>query len=192
MAIHKKVEGISYTIKLLTPKLKGIGKHYQRLLDGLMENYIQFDSLHLGLKYMGYDKEYNDAYMMQFIPEIKTIAKKYLPLDLSVKGIAGFWSSPKWKCKPVIFLKVLPNKKLQQLHDEIREALGSRVDTFVLTEGKHYTPHITIGIGKPEFEAKLKGIARKSQKDKQFDFVATKIAMRLNGDKLKVILKTNS
>ncbi len=155
-----------------------------------MESCIKLDSIHLGLKYMGYDKEYNDAYMLQFIPEIKEIAKKYLPLDLSVRGLAGFWSSQNDNSNPIIFLKVLPNKKLQQLHDEIRAALSSRVDTFMLTEGTHYTPHITIGIGKPEFENKLKNIARKSQRDKQFDFVATKLAMRLKDDKIKLILET--
>lgn len=187
MAIHSHLTGSSYTVKILTPKFEPIARAYHNLLIGLLERTEKLENLHLGLKYLGYDTDYTEEYMETLIPELQDITRRYLPIRLTVQGIAGFWSTPDWQCKPVIFLRVLQNKRLQELHEEIVEELGDRVDTFTFIEGRYYTPHITLGVGKQECESALKNIAESTQQDDKIECTVNKLAMRFPSVKNRLI-----
>ena len=187
MRKYKMIERASYTVKLLVPGLEAVGERYRSMLSGLLQKPTREHRLHLGLKYLGHEAEFDDGYMLQFVPELRKCAAAYLPLEGAIQGIEGFWNSPQLPSKPIIFLRVLPNDKLQRFHNEIRLALENRVTTFSLAEGKYYTPHITIGTGKQEDEAKLKSRVNSTQNDNPIYFTAERFVMRLKGGRTRNI-----
>lgn len=190
MTDYKRLGKPAYTVKLMLPELKRTFLKYKKRCGNLIGNYFKLNRLHVGLKYLGYENKFTDRYMLKFVPELKIMAKKYLPLKLTIKGLGAFWSSPKWPQKqPVIFLRVIPNKKLNAFHKEIRACVRNKVDIFLLAEGRNYTPHCTLGLGRPEKIKELRKLVVQSRKDKPITIVAKRFAMRLKGGKTKYILK---
>jgi len=188
MATHRIVQGLTYTVKLLVPELADISHKYQEKLKGLVEQQVPLEHVHLGLKYLGYDNDFNQEYILGLVPLLQEIAKKHLPLPITIKGLATFNDRPEWPSgPPIIFLNVLPNKQLQDLHNEICVALNNKTDTFELTQGDHYTPHITIACGSKEKEQEIKKIIEQTKNDQEVKIMAKRMGLRLPSEKSRCI-----
>ena len=130
--------------------------------------------LHLSIKYIGYRKNYSKKYVEKLIPELKKIAKKYLPLKIEVKGIKI--SSSKYDSLGVL-LNCKSNPKISKLHKEIIFKLGKKMDFFEYSEGKNFRQHIVIA-SCPSNNHNLKllrELARNSKNDKLTEIICRKL-----------------
>ena len=187
MKTHKYVDGLCYTLKILCPEVKELAERELGKLEGLIEKRMPLEKAHLGLKYLGYDRDYEIEERIDLVPEIKSVVDRYLPMEIRISGLGGFWNTSEWPSKPIIFLRIEENKRLRETHEELRRILKGRVDTFELAEGEHYTPHITIAVGKSEYEGELKRRIGASKFSVPSVFRMNKFGMRLKGDGLYII-----
>lgn len=121
--------------------------------------------MHITVKYLGYHKKYSNSQIKKLIPEIKEIAKEYLPLKIKVKGIR---IETKYKQAGVL-LNYKTDKKAKKFHNEIIKKLGSKIDIFENMDGRNFGQHIVIGAGQKTSKniRELRKIAKKSKKDKE-------------------------
>lgn len=187
MKTHDYVDGKCFTLKILCPEISDVFLRKQKKLEPYLEKIPPVEKIHIGLKYMAYETDYNDNYMIAIVPEIQKIVDQYLPIEIEITGLGGFWDESEWPSKPVIFLKVKLTNKLKGFHNALRELLKNKVDVFILAEGANYTPHITLGVGNENQVEELKEIVYKSQFADPLIFTANKFAMRLKGGKTHII-----
>lgn len=191
--IHKSVDGNCYTVKVLVPDLEDIAMRYQIGLKQYLHKKVSLKGLHVGLKYMGYDNDFEPSYIETLIPDIVNVGKGNLPIGIKVNGLGLFESTPEWPCDPLLYMAVEPTENLWRMHKEVIQTLGERVDTFQLAEGDNYAPHITLGIVKKENLPEIRRIVQKSKKRPIVTTVATQLAMRFPDCRTKIIyeLKTD-
>lgn len=188
MTIHNRVNGLCYTVKLPCPELYSLSEKYQKALSEFLKSKMAGENLHLGLKYLGYEKDYEDEYFESLSIEIDKIVKRHLPIKIKILGLGGFWNSPEWSSEPIIFLKVELNDELKKLHKDLVDSLNGKADTFLLAEQDKYTPHITIGVGKEIFGKELKKFVSKSGLESPIQIILEKAQMRMKGGR---VLKLN-
>jgi 2'-5' RNA ligase len=98
---------------------------------------------HLTVKFLGHSSEHlNDETILTRLPEIYEVAKKYMPLAIYVRGFSTF--SYKGNQNSVIFLRVMPNQQLINLHNEICEVFSDDFQVFPHADHDNYEPHITL------------------------------------------------
>jgi len=187
MTNYNHIGGNCFTLKILCPEIKEIFIKQQLELNPYLKKLASPEKIHLGLKYLGYEKNYTNEFMIGLIPDISKIVNRHLPMNLKLTGLGRFIDSPEQMSSPVIFLKVKLTKELRELHNELNKILKERVDTFNFAEGEDYTPHITLGNGKEEFVSELKEIVGGSKFVNPVNFVVNKFAMRLKEGKTQII-----
>lgn len=186
MTIYNYVNGECFTLKILCPEISELFLSEQNKIEKYLIKKMPVEKIHIGLKYMAYENDYSDKHMMDLIPEIKKIAEKYLPMQMEIDELGGFWNKPEWPSKPIIFLKVKLTKELKNFHNELRDCLKDKSDTFFFAEGKNYTPHITLGVGNEKYTKELIEIVKSPRVSTIFS--AKKLAMRLKGGKTHTII----
>jgi len=192
MSRYERVLEEPITIRLLLPpSVYEIIETYQERIRPFVEDVNEIESAHLTVKYLGHEMnpKYTDGYMESLIPEIRGIARKYLPIRVQIHGLSIWELRVKgYEGRYVVFLDILPNEELESLHDEIIEKLGDRIDYFEL-EDENFRPHISLTYsGKSENLRDLERIVKKSKKDPIFTVEANKLVMRLRDDRLVRIL----
>ena len=188
MKIHDHVNGECYTLKILCPEVSKTFLKEQRRLENYFKKIFPIDKIHIGLKYIAYENDYSDDYMISLVPEIKKIVEKYMPMKIEVQGVGGFWDRPEWPSCPIIFLRVKLTDELKEFHNNLRKLLKNKVDSFPSAEGNNYIPHITLGVGNEKQTKELKKIIEKSKFSESVSFIANKFAMRLKGGKIHHII----
>ena len=119
MKTHKYVDGLCYTLKILCPEVKELAERELGKLEGLIEKRMPLEKAHLGLKYLGYDRDYEIEEIIDLVPEIKLVVDRYLPMEIRISGLGGFWNTKEWPSKPIIFLGIEENKGLREMHEEL-------------------------------------------------------------------------
>jgi len=190
VTVYKRFDQPCYTVKLMLPELAGFFRKYRKQSSGLIADYVTIPRIHMGLKYLGFQKKFTDNYMKRLIPDLRRVAKKHLPLKITVKGLGAFWSSPRWpRRNPAIYLKVVVNKELRAFHSDVCNAVRTRVDTFSLAEGRNYHPHVSLGSGKNEKIKELKKLIARSRNAAPVTILAHRMAMRLSAKSVHYVLK---
>lgn len=114
----------------------------QQKLTAICQSFEPPELAHLTVKFMGHASGYlDDDKIIELLPQIHRIAAKYLPLKIYLRGFDFF----KYEHNriTVIFLKVLPNARLNALHHELCENFAE-FDTFHHADKENYQPHITL------------------------------------------------
>ena len=190
MTVYDRVREEPITIRLLLPdSVHGIIRMYQERIKPFVEEVNEIESAHLTVKYLGHETEYTDEYMESLIPEIREIARKYLPFTIQIHGLSMWELQVEgYEGQYVIFLDVIVNERLQEFHDEIVKRLGDRIDYFKLEDGD-YRPHISLTYsGRKENLEQLKRIVEESKNNPVFTVEANELVMRLTGRRLVDIL----
>ncbi|MBW3015773.1 2'-5' RNA ligase family protein [Candidatus Woesearchaeota archaeon] len=185
MALHRYVNGKCYTLKILCPEISNIFLREQKRLMPYLEKKVDVERIHIGLKYMAYEQDYNVDYIKALVPGIKKIVDVYLPMDIDIKGLGGFWDTEEWPTKPVVYIAVKLSSRLKEFHGVLRDFLSDKVDTFTLAEGNNYTPHITLGTGLESKANELKMLVDNSNFSEHF--TVDKFGMRLLGGETYII-----
>ncbi|MBI4150920.1 hypothetical protein HY492_02230 [Candidatus Woesearchaeota archaeon] len=94
MTTYRTIDYPCQTVKLMLPELGPVFLKYKKKSKGLMQDYVTVPRIHLGLKYLGYQNKFTDAHMKKLIPELRRVARKHLPLKITMRGLGGFWSTP--------------------------------------------------------------------------------------------------
>jgi 2'-5' RNA ligase len=144
MTVYKKTTSCNvYNIMLMLPKeVTAIMNKITKKLKGLYSWQQNSKTPHISIKYLGLHKNYSKKYIIKLLPEIKEISKKILPIKLNIKGIK-INEVPK-SDKLDVFILIKKDKKIQALHNQIKNKLRSRIDHFSDWEGKNFLPHITV------------------------------------------------
>jgi 2'-5' RNA ligase len=122
--------------------------------------------LHITIKYLGYHKNYSNREIESLIPDLKEISKKYLPLEINVKGL-DIRQNKNYYPGGGVLIKFWPTDKIRKFHEEVIKKLN--VDIFRNMDGKNFDPHIVLAgydVRKADV-TKLKRIVYSSRKDKE-------------------------
>lgn len=119
---------------------------------------------HMTVKFLGHSSDHlNDETIVDYLPKIHEIARKYIPISLYVRGFSTF--NYEGNRNSVIFLKVLPNKKLTLFHNEICEVFSGAFDFFPHADQENFEPHITISKSLyPNIHQKIEKAVSRSRK----------------------------
>lgn len=114
----------------------------QRKLDAVCNSFEPPELGHLTVKFLGFSSEFlNDARIVELLPVIHEVTRKYLPLKIFVRGFDTFtYAQGRNK---VIYLKVLPNPALNALHHEFCDKF-SEFEMFPHADKENFQPHITL------------------------------------------------
>lgn len=159
MATYDRVEGSCYTAKILCPELSDLFAREQNKFKPYLRKISDPSGAHIGIKYLGYDKDYDEKTVRAHIPNLKRIAEKYLPLEIKVKGIGLFPDKPGWPSNELVIIELERTTELLSLHNEVVNYMSGKMDSFNLAEREFYTPHITLGVGKPGTKNQLLEVA---------------------------------
>jgi 2'-5' RNA ligase len=138
-----------------------------RKLHEVVRSFEPPDMWHLTVKFLGHSSEnLNDEAIIDLLPELYDLTKKYLPLTIYIRGFSTF--TYKNNRNSVIFLKVMPNKALIEMHYEICEKFSDRFIFFDHADKDNFEPHITLSKdlykGKDEKIERLVARSRKMAK----------------------------
>lgn len=164
----KRTCNLPFTLAFRVPrKAIGILASYQTKLFGICKSFECPYDAHITVKFLGHSSDYlTQETILQFIPDIYKIAKRFVPIGVYLKGIETFeYEEGK---SPVIFLKIMPNKKLNDFHQAICDELGDRIDLFPHADGVNFHPHITLSKKlRSKQKKKLDKIIHRSKKAKK-------------------------
>lgn len=147
-------------------------KKYKKQLDPYVRFYMKpkrFNDIapqHISLCYFSYPEKYSEDYIKTLIPKIIEIAKKYMPVKVSIKGLQGGWELG-WSF-PVILWNIQDYSKLNRFHEEIINELKKAIEHFNDPEFK-IDLHIGIALIKEESIEDVKKLIEKSRKDNEFE-----------------------
>lgn len=138
---------------------------YQQIspLFGLLKscNWVEKQNLHLNIKFIP-DLASEKISLVE--NTVQHLADKFQPFRLQVNGIQFF---PHINNPHVMSLKVIPHKKLQQLHYDLDQRLATQQITP--TDKRKYNPHITLCRIKSKVDPHIT-IQLMKQLDMQFEF----------------------
>ena len=118
---------------------------YHRKLSAVCERFAAPETAHVSVKYLGYPGPgFPEEAAEELIPLIRSIAEPFLPVRIFIRGLDLFGTLADET--QVVFLKVLPNEKLQALHDHLTQGLGDRIDQFPHADGHNFRPHVTLSL----------------------------------------------
>jgi len=106
--------------------------------------------IHISCRYFGYCDEVPEEKIEFLIPALKTVYKKYLPLDCYASGLYGSWEKKLIAGRHLLMLEVR-SEKLKELHLELMAATKAFGD-FMAVQGKNFRPHISVGHLREEFK----------------------------------------
>lgn len=162
----KKPNCLPYTLAFRTPlKLRGYLNTCHKRLAGICRSFEAIENSHITLKFLGYSSSLlDDEKIIRLLPEIRALAQNYMPLRAYIRGFDTFeYQDAK---SPVIFVKVLLNSQLEQLHNEICVKFATHFDFFEQADGKNFLPHITISKDmRPEKRRVLDRVIYRSKKN---------------------------
>ena len=135
--------------------------------------------LHINIKYLGYRKNYSKKHIKKLIPELKEISKKFLPLEIEVKGIKI--ATGKYNSIGVL-LNYKSNPKIKKFHKEVMTKLKNKIDFFEYSDEKNFRHHIVIGSCpiKNQNLKTLRKLSRKSKNDKTTKIICKNIYLTDN------------
>jgi len=129
---------------------------------------------HITIKYLGYHKKYSNKEIKKLTPKIKEISKKYLPLEIKIKGLNLGMNPAYYPCGGIL-LDFKPKTKVRRFHQDIIQSL--KVDIYKNIDRSNFDPHIALA----EFDMrkadikKLKEIVKESKKDKELRIRLTSV-----------------
>lgn len=114
----------------------------QQKLVSICDSFEAPENAHLTVKFLGHASGYlDDEKIVTLLPQIHRIATRYLPIKIYLRGFDVFRYEN--NRITVVFLKVLPNERLNAFHNEICETFAE-FDTFQHADKENYQPHITL------------------------------------------------
>lgn len=114
-----------------------------RKLSEVCRSFEPVETAHITIKFLGHSSEHlNEETIINFIPYIHEIARQYLPISVFVRGFSTF--SYEENRNSVIYLKILPNHRLENLHRDICQACSWAFDAFPHAELHNFEPHLTL------------------------------------------------
>lgn len=135
----------------------------QQKLTKVCASFEQPELCHLTVKFLGFSSEFlTETKVIELLPTIYEVAKNYLPLKIYVRGFEIF--SYAEKKSRVVFLKVLPNKALTNLHHEFCDHFPE-FEIFSHADKDNFQPHITLSKDlKTDCDKQLQRILLRSKK----------------------------
>jgi 2'-5' RNA ligase len=132
---------------------------------------INFMRPHITLKYLGYHSKYSNRQIEKLIPELSEIARKYLPMKITIRGLS---IGTKYETAGIL-LNFKPKDKVRKFHQELIKTLKNKIDFFENMDLKNFEPHIVLGSGPKTKEnlKRLREIEKKSRKDKKVELTLT-------------------
>lgn len=128
-----------------------------RKLSEVCRSFEPIETAHITVKFLGHSSDHlNEDSIIDYLPAIYATAKKYLPLSIYVRGFSTFQYEK--NRNSVIFLKVMPNEKLNRFHQEICEVFSDAFDIFPHADQENFEPHLTLS--KDLYPGKDQQIAR--------------------------------
>ncbi|MBP7633410.1 2'-5' RNA ligase family protein [Candidatus Ozemobacteraceae bacterium] len=116
---------------------------WHRRLNGFCTKFDPVDLAHLTIKYLAYPNEgMTEQDVRNLLPRIAEIARPFLPMKVFIRGLDLFsYAAEK---SPLLYLKVLTSRELQEFHEAVRLGLGKAIDPFPHADAENFKPHITL------------------------------------------------
>jgi len=169
---------LPFTVAFLLPTgILRLLSLFHRKLAAYCLKFDEPETAHLTVKYLGYSSEkFPESHVIGLIPQIAEIARPFLPIDISIRGLDIFKQHA--HADPVVFIKVLDCEKLFLLHLALQRGLGNSIDKFPHADGENFKPHITLSkkIDLQKIEP-LKKIIFRSKKMAKRHFRLEKLAL---------------
>lgn len=114
----------------------------QKKLSNVCNGFEPYESAHMTMKFLGFSSDFlNDEKIIELLPTIYTIVSEYLPVKIYLRGF-GTFSYAEGR-STVVYLKVLPNERLNKLHNELCDRFAE-FDIFPHADRENFLPHITL------------------------------------------------
>ncbi|MBU1106827.1 MAG: 2'-5' RNA ligase family protein [Candidatus Riflebacteria bacterium] len=155
---------LPYTLAFRVPScFRGYLASCQQKLTTICNSFEPPENAHLTVKFMGHSSGYlDDEKIVELLPQIHRIASKYLPLKIYLRGFDVF--RYEHGRITVVFLKVMPNQRLNAFHHELCENFAE-FETFSHADKENYQPHITLSKDlKPDNEKQIMRLVSRSHK----------------------------
>ncbi|MFZ5952618.1 MAG: 2'-5' RNA ligase family protein [Candidatus Rifleibacteriota bacterium] len=151
-------KSLPYTLAFRVPlDLRRFIAACNRKLSEVCRSFEPIETAHITVKFLGHSSDHlNEETVIEYLPEIHRIARKYMPMTLYLRGFSTFQYEEGRSA--VIFLKVLPSARLTSLHHEICDKFAGIFDIFPHAEHENFEPHLTLS--KDVFSEKSQQIAR--------------------------------
>ena len=177
-----------YTLAFkLPPDCQNLIASCYRKLSGVCEGFAAPNMAHVSVKYLGYPgPRFPESILPALISRIRELAHPFVPLKMSIRGMDCFENEHGEV--HVVYLKVLPNQALQNLHETLLKGLGSAIDPFPHTDGENYRPHITLSLQiRPKKSVELRRIVHRSRKSAKRQFRLSQLGLLTPKDEISII-----